>query len=75
MDLNQSMKILNITKNELYSLDKDKLKKIFQNKALKMHPDKGGNANDFINLKLARDNIQIILEERKNINNEGIQWV
>lgn len=75
MDLNQSMKILNITKNDLYSLNKDKLKKIFQIKALKMHPDKGGNSNDFINLKLARDNIQIVLEERKNINNEGIDGV
>ena len=73
MDLIQSMKILNITKNDLYSLNEAKLKKIFQNKALKMHPDKGGTSKDFINLKSARDNIQIVLEERKNINNKGIQ--
>ena len=75
MDLNESMKILNISKNDLYSLNKDQLKKIFQNKALKMHPDKGGNANDFINLKSARDNIEIVLEERKKINNKGIQGI
>ena len=63
MNLNESMRILNITKNELPSLDEVKLRKIFHNKPLTMHPDKGGDNNNFINLKKAHDNLKSVVKD------------
>lgn len=71
MNLNESMRILNITKNELPSLDEVKLRKIFHNKALTMHPDKGGDNNDFINLKKAHDNLKSVVNNKNNIIKHG----
>ncbi|OCC16115.1 heat shock protein DnaJ domain protein [Dissulfuribacter thermophilus] len=54
--------ILGITKDEFDSMDEQELTRTFRKKALKLHPDKGGDHENFIRLKEA----YTFLMRRKN---------
>lgn len=62
MNTDVALKIMNIDKNELYSLDHIKLKKKYHYCALKVHPDKGGTNDDFRQLQEAYDYLNIMVE-------------
>jgi hypothetical protein len=75
MSLDNSLNILNISKNELLELDEEKLKKIYKKKALQYHPDKGGNNEEFIKLKNAYTNVDTLLKEKNNILKNGVNGI
>lgn len=68
MDMNSSMnidiatKIMNIEKKDLYLIDNSKLKKIYHQRALILHPDKGGSNEEFKQLSEAYDYLNIMVE-------------
>ena len=70
MNLNESLLILNISKSELAELNEESLKKKWKNKALKMHPDKGGNKDEFTKLNNAHENLQKVIKKKDEIIND-----
>ena len=70
MNLNESLLILNISKDELVGLNEEILKKKYHNKALKIHPDKGGNNDEFIKLNNANENLKKVIKNKDKIINE-----
>jgi hypothetical protein len=61
MKLNDSLDILQITEEDLLNYDVFVLKKQYHKRALDLHPDKGGNNNDFQNLHEAYSNLNELL--------------
>lgn len=62
MNIDLAIKIMNIEKKELYLLDNSKLKKIYHQRALVLHPDKGGSNEEFKQLTEAYDYLNIMVE-------------
>ena len=62
MNTDKALKIMNINKHTLYSLDHVILKKKYHQLALKLHPDKGGTNNEFRQLQEAYDYLNIMVE-------------
>ncbi len=67
MEMNIEQALMWLEINSLEGLDSLLLKKIYRKLALKHHPDKGGKAQDFINLKKA---YLLALEILKNNSNQ-----
>lgn len=66
MDLNETLLVLQISEDQLKEIDLYKLKKIYHTLALKHHPDKGGNEEDFKKLNDAYNNLTVILLQKLN---------
>lgn len=62
MNTDKALEIMNINKNDLYSLDHGILKKKYHQLALKLHPDKGGSNDKFRQLQEAYDYLNIMVE-------------
>ena len=62
MNIDKSLEIMNINLKDLYSIDSNKLKKIYHQRALKLHPDKGGTNSEFKELQEAYDYLNIMVE-------------
>ena len=62
MNIDKSLEIMNINLKDLYSMDSNKLKKIYHQRALKLHPDKGGSNSEFKELQEAYDYLNIMVE-------------
>ena len=62
MNIDLAIEIMNIEKKDLYSLDNSKLKKIYHQRALILHPDKGGSNEQFKRLSEAYDYLNIMIE-------------
>ena len=57
MTLSEISTVFGVTRAELSELSKDELKRLFRKKARKLHPDKGGSHEEFIELANAYKDI------------------
>lgn len=63
--MEDAIQIFELDINDIESLDSKQLKKMYMKKVIKLHPDKGGNHDDFIKLQTAYEYLQCGLEEHK----------
>ena len=66
MNLDETLMMLQISKEDLNDIDLIKLKKKYHELALKYHPDKGGDVKDFQKLNDAYNNLTSILLNKLN---------
>lgn len=69
MDLIKCLNIMQIDKNDFINYDVFKLKKKYHILALKKHPDKGGNDDDFKELNMSYNTLNEVLLHKIDTNN------
>tara|TARA_B110000285_G_scaffold235434_1_gene317125 strand:+ start:3744 stop:4559 length:816 start_codon:yes stop_codon:yes gene_type:complete len=64
--MEEAIQIFELDINEIKLLDPKQLKKIYMKKVIILHPDKGGNHEDFIKLQNAYECLQSGIEQHKS---------